>query len=149
MAYCPKCGFEINGDDRYCRSCGAVLAQGAPAQPEAPVSQASPIYTQAQMPAYMPAKKTGKGLKIALIIAGAVILALIAALILLLANGIIVSTHTTVPSQPPVISQPEPQPDPAPAPEPSPAPTPSITSGGTVLTDTFFYTDDFAMDVPE
>jgi len=36
MAFCPDCGDKINGSEKFCPSCGSVLAQGKPpaAQPK-------------------------------------------------------------------------------------------------------------------
>lgn len=43
MAFCEKCGTQINEGNNFCQACGAPVANQAPAQEQAPVQNQTPV----------------------------------------------------------------------------------------------------------
>jgi hypothetical protein len=81
MAYCRKCGSELDLNSEFCSACGNPVASNAPPAPGPQQPEAPPPVAYAQPGGYPPPPSKGKGGKIALV--SILVLLLIAAAVVL------------------------------------------------------------------
>jgi len=94
MAFCNKCGTEINQGTRFCSKCGApILASGFQTSSPDPLPAASP---QTPVPLQPPSQGGGNALKIVLIIVGVILVIAVLGLGTLTFVGLRIAKHTHV-----------------------------------------------------